>query len=171
MARDRSRAARRRAEREAANRAARERAVEAAAEAADANRPRFARHADELDRLRLNGMISEGAAKAGHQFAKDFMHAGSHGQRLIIDYGNLGVPRPPRRPGGTAPSTPSKERARERFEDACACAGPLAPILVHTCICDLAPSLWMSNGTHRNGDALALLRFALVTLEAHYGRR
>jgi hypothetical protein len=84
-------------------------------------------------------MISEDAALAGHQFAKDFMHAGAHGQRLIVDYSGLGVPRPPRRPGGAAPSTPSKERARERFEHAVQALGPLTAIVVHTAICDLSP--------------------------------
>jgi hypothetical protein len=144
-----TRAERRRAEREAANRAARERAVEAAAEAEDANRPRYARHVGELDRLARNGIISEDQARAGHRFARDFQLSATTSARLIGRYLDLGMPQ---RPGKAIapPDTPGTLAARERFEHAVQALGPLTAIVVHTAICDLSPRdsvNWRTRGT------------------------
>jgi hypothetical protein len=67
----------------------------------------------------------------------------------------------------------------ERFEPARAGMVPiigevedlLAPIVIHTAICDLAPAKWCATEQRRNGDALTLLRFGLATtLLRHYAR-
>jgi hypothetical protein len=62
------RAARRRAKRTLENAARRERA----AEAAEDDRPRVARHVDQLDHLLTEGAITADMAKAGNRFARDF---------------------------------------------------------------------------------------------------
>jgi hypothetical protein len=65
--------------------------------------------------------------------------------------------------------TPSTIEARERFEQAQAALGPLSPIALHVCICDLTPSAWGANGKP-NGDAVGLLRYGLSVLIVHYSR-
>jgi hypothetical protein len=109
--RDRTRAARRRLERQRVNAEARARAVEAAEEAEDANRPRYARHVGELDRLARNGMISEDQAKSGHRFARDFQLSATTSARLIGRYLDIGMPR---RPGKAIPppDTPGTHHGR-----------------------------------------------------------
>jgi hypothetical protein len=162
--RNRTRAARRRAERTKANAAARERGVEAVEAAEDAkSRPRNARHAGQLDILLNRHAITADQARAGGRFSRDFHLSDTVIGRLIGRY-EAGMPRPPKKYSAPAPDTPSTIEARERFEQAQAALGPLAPIVIHVAICDLPPSEWCATADRLNGDARAVLRFALRPL-------
>jgi hypothetical protein len=165
--RDRSRAARRRAEKQKANAAARERGVEAVEAAGDANRPRNARHAAQLDVLLNRHVITPDQARAGGRFNRDFRLSGTMIGRLTSRY-EAGMPRPPRKYSAPPPDTPSVIEARERFERAVAALGPLAAVVIHVTVCDAPASEWAASSTHRNGDAIALLRYGLATLTRHY---
>jgi hypothetical protein len=59
--------------------------------------------------------------------------------------------------------------ARLAVEQAIAALGPLAPIVLHTCVLDLPASAWGANGSP-NGDAIGLLRYALSVLALHYSK-
>jgi hypothetical protein len=166
--RDRSRAARRRLEKQKANEATRERGAEAVATAEDArSRPRNARHAAQIDVLLHRHVITIDQARAGHRFARDFHLSGTVIGRLIGRY-EAGMPRPPKKYSAPPSDTPHAIEARELFELACQALGPLCPITVHVAICDLPPSEWCATADRLNGDARAVLRFALSTLARHY---
>jgi hypothetical protein len=162
--RNRTRAARRRAEKQKLNAAARERGEEAAEEAK--TRPRNARHAAQLDVLLHRHVITIDQARAGGRFGRDFWMSGSVIGRLIGRY-EPNLPKKPKRYSAPPPDTPHAIEAREAFEQACQALGPLSPIALHTCICDLTPSAWGANGKP-NGDAVGLLRYALSVLAVHY---
>jgi hypothetical protein len=160
--RNRTRAARRRAEKQKLNLETRERGVEAAEDAK--TRPRNARHAAQLDVLLHRHVITPDQARAGGRFARDFRMSGTMIGRLVSRY-EAGMPRPPKK---YAAHTPSTIEAREQFEQAQTALGPLVPIVIHVAICDLPPSEWCATADRLNGDARAVLRFALSTLARHY---
>jgi hypothetical protein len=162
--RDRTRAARRIAERTKRNAAAVDAGVEA--EEAARTRPRNARHAAQLDVLLHRHVITPDQARAGGRFSRDFRLSGTVIRRLIGRY-EANMPKKPKR-YAAAPDTPSTIEARERFEQAVAALGPLVPIVIHVAICDLPPSEWCATADRLNGDARAVLRFALSTLFRHY---
>jgi hypothetical protein len=161
--RNRTRAARRRAEKQRVNAAARERGEEAAEDAK--TRPRNARHAAQLDVLLHRHVITTDQARAGGRFSRDFQLSGTTIGRLIGRY-EPGMPRPPKKYSAPPPDTPHAIEARERFEQAQSALGPLSPIALHVCVCDLTPSAWGANGKP-NGDAVGLLRYALSVLAVH----
>ena len=161
--RTKTRAARRRAEKTKANEAARSRGIEAAEDAADVNRPRNARHAAVLDVLLHRHAIRPDQARAGVRFAADFRRSATTIGRLIGLY-EPNMPQKPKKYAAPAADTPSVIEARERFEHAQAALGPLAPIVIHVAICDLPPSEWCATADRLNGDARAVLRFALSIL-------
>ena len=78
------------------------------------------------------------------------------------------MPMKPKKYSAPAADVPSTIEARERFELAQAALGPLSPIVIHVAICDLPPSEWCATADRLNGDARAVLRFALSTLARHY---
>jgi Domain of unknown function (DUF6456) len=162
--RNRTRAARRRAEKQKLNLETRERGAEAAEDAK--SRPRNARHAAQLDVLLNRRVITPDQARAGGRFSRDFHLSGTVIGRLISRY-EAGMPRPPRKYSAPPPDTPHAIEARERFELAQTALGPLSPIALHVCVCDLTPSAWGANGKP-NGDAVGLLRYALSVLALHY---
>jgi hypothetical protein len=166
-----TRADRRRAEKEAANRLARERGAVAAEDAADVNRPRVARHVDQIDQLVTRREISADQAAAGMRFAGDFRRAGTATLgRLVGRYGpNLVAP--PKRYQQPANDPIAAVQARARFEQACRELGPLAAVVIHTTVLDQAPEEWGASPTRRNGDALALLRLGLATLRLWYDQQ
>jgi hypothetical protein len=163
--RNRTRAARRRAEKQKLNLETRERGVEATEDAK--TRPRNARHAAQLDVLLHRHVITVDQARAGGRFSRDFHLSGTVIGRLIGRY-EAGIPRPPKKYSAPAPDSPSTIEARERFEQAQTALGPLVPIVIHVAICDLPPSEWCATADRLNGDARAVLRFALSTLVRHY---
>jgi Domain of unknown function (DUF6456) len=160
--RNRTRAARRRAEKQRVKAAARERGEEAAEDAK--TRPRNARHAAQLDVLLHRCVITTDQARAGGRFSRDFQMSGS-----VIGRYEAGMPRPPKKYSAPPPDTPHAIEARERFERAVVALGPLAPIMLHVCICDRLASTWGANGKP-NGDAVGLLRYGLAVLDMHYAR-
>jgi Domain of unknown function (DUF6456) len=164
--RTKTRAARRRAEKQKLNAETRERGVEAV-EAAK-TRPRNARHAAQLDVLLHRHVISADQRRAGRRFARDFQMSGTMIGRLVSRY-EAGMPRPLKKYSAPPPDTPHAIEARERFERAVAALGPLAPIMLHVCICDLPASTWGANGKP-NTDAPGLLRYCLAVLGVHYVR-
>jgi Domain of unknown function (DUF6456) len=161
--RNRTRAARRRAEKQRVNAAARERGAQAVEDAK--SRPRNARHAAQLDVLLNRHVITTDQARAGGRFSRDFQLSGTTIGRLIGRY-EPGMPRPPKKYSAPPPDTPHAIEARERFEQAQSALGPLSPIALHVCVCDLTPSAWGANGKP-NGDAVGLLRYALSVLAVH----
>jgi hypothetical protein len=161
--RNRTRAARRRAEKQKLNLETRERGVEATEDAK--TRPRNARHAAQLDVLLHRHVITVDQARAGGRFSRDFHLSGTVIGRLIGRY-EAGIPRPPKKYSAPAPDSPSTIEARERLAQTA--LGPLVPIVIHVAICDLPPSEWCATADRLNGDARALLRFALSILARHY---
>jgi Domain of unknown function (DUF6456) len=132
-------------------------------------RPRNARHAAQLDVLLHRQVITPDQARAGGRFSRDFRLSGTVLGRLIGRY-EAGMPRPPKKYSAPPPDTPHAIEARELFEQAVAALGPLSPIALHVCICDLPASAWGANGKP-NGDAVGLLRYALSLLVVHYRAR
>jgi Domain of unknown function (DUF6456) len=164
--RNKTRAARRIAERTKRNAAAVDAGVEAEADAK--TRPRNARHAAQLDVLLHRHVITIDQARAGSRFSRDFHLSGTVIGHLISRY-EPNLPKKPKRYAAPAPDTPHVIEARERFEQAIAALGPLAPIALHVCVCDLPASAWGANG-RPNGDAVGLLRYGLAVLGVHYSR-
>ena len=162
--RNRTRAQRRRLEKQKLNLEAIQRGEEAAEDAK--TRPRNARHAAQLDVLLNRHVITVDQARAGGRFARDFQRSGTVIGRLISRY-EPGMPRLPKKYQSPPPDAPDTIEARERFEQAIAALGPLAPIVIHVAICDLPASAWGANGKS-NGDAIGLLRYALAVLGLHY---
>ena len=78
------------------------------------------------------------------------------------------MPQKPKKYSAPAPDVPSTIEARERFEQAQTALGPLSPIALHVCVCDLPASAWGANGKP-NADAVGILRLALSVLAVHYG--
>jgi hypothetical protein len=163
--RNRTRAARRIAERTKRNASAIDAGVEAEEEAR--TRPRNARHAAQLDVLLHRHVITPDQARAGGRFSRDFHLSGTVIGRLIGRY-EAGMPKKPKKYAAPAADAPSTIEARERFELAQTALGPLVPIVIHVAICDLPPSEWCATADRLNGDARAVLRFALSTLARHY---
>jgi Domain of unknown function (DUF6456) len=163
--RTKTRAARRIAERTKRNAAAVDAGVEAEEDAK--TRPRNARHAAQLDVLLHRHVIMVDQARAGGRFSRDFHLSGTVIGRLIGRY-EPNLPKKPKRYSAPPPDTPGAIEARERFEQAMAALGPLVPIVIHVAICDLPPSEWCATADRLNGDARAVLRFALSTLARHY---
>jgi hypothetical protein len=162
--RTKTRAARRIAERTQRNVAAVDAGVEAEEDAK--TRPRNARHAAQLDVLLHRHVITTDQARAGGRFSRDFHLSGTVIGQLTSRY-EPNLPKKPKRYAAPPPDTPHAIEARERFEQAMAALGPLSPIALHVCICDLPASAWGANGKP-NGDAVGLLRYALSVLAVHY---
>jgi Domain of unknown function (DUF6456) len=170
MARRRpTRAGRRRAEKEAANLAARERGVAAAEEAK--TRPRVARHVDQLDQLLMRREISADQAAAGMRFQGDFRRAGSATIGRLVGTYEANMPRPPKKYQAPGADPLAAVVARERFEQACRELGPLCAVVIHVAVLDQPAEEWGATPERRNGDALALLRLGLATLNLFYGRQ
>ena len=164
--RTRTRAARRIVERTKRNVAA----VEAGATAAEdaKSRPRVGRNVTHLDYLRSRGSISDTQADAGLHLARDFRASHSIiGSKMIGSY-QANMPRPSRKYAVPAPDAPHVIEAREAVDAAVNALGPLVGIVFHVAVCDAAAGEWGATPQHRNGDAMALLRFGLSTLHRHY---
>lgn len=160
-----TRAERRRAEREAANRLARERGAAAAGDVPV--RLRIARHQAQLDRLEHDGVLTSEQARAGHRLCRDHQ-AGGALTRLRMPLYQPGA-RPPKKHIAPAADSPYALAARARFEAALQAAGEYAPVLVHTCLCDLPPAAWRPGiGANGHGAPVEQLRAGLDALVQHY---
>jgi hypothetical protein len=166
-----TRAGRRRAERTRINADARERGVVAAKDAADANRPRVARHVDQLDQLLAAKAITVDQACAGMRFKGDFSRAGADTIGRLIGRYEPDASMPPKKYQAPPPPSIAAIDARMRFEAAVRELGPLAAVCIHVAVLDQPPLTWGANGHGLNRDAPALLRLGLSVLHVHYGRR
>jgi hypothetical protein len=160
-----TRAERRRAEREAANRLARERGAAAAGDVPVSLR--IARHQHQLDRLEQDGVLTGEQARAGHRLYRDYQGGGAV-TRLRMPLYQPGA-RPPKRHRVLSLDSPGTLAARARFEAALRAAGAHAPILVHTCLCDLPPTAWQpALGANGPGHPIEQLSEGLTLLAKHY---
>jgi Domain of unknown function (DUF6456) len=162
-ARNRTRAARRIVERTRRNLEA----VEAGATLAEdrPKRNRQVRHRTRLEELEARSVISPEQKNAGDRLCRDYYASNTMIGRLTASY----EPRMRSHQKYQAtPDTPRSVAARQRFDNALAAAGPLAAILVHTCVTDLAPSAWGPANGKAADDGPALLRLGLDTLVEFY---
>jgi Domain of unknown function (DUF6456) len=150
-------------QRTAKNAAARE---AGAAEAEDRpKRNRQVRHRTRLEELEARGVISPEQKNAGDRLCRDYYSSNTMIGRLTASY----EPRMRSHQKYQAvPDTPRSVAARQRFDNALAAAGPLAAILVHVCVTDLAPSAWGPANGKAAEDGPALLRLGLDTLVEFY---
>jgi Domain of unknown function (DUF6456) len=128
-------------------------------------RNRQVRHRTRLEELEARGVISPEQKNAGDRLCRDYYSSNTIIGRLTASYEPT---MRSRQKYQAVPDTPRSVAARQRFDNALAAAGPLAAILVHTCVTDLAPSAWGPANGKAAEDGPALLRLGLDTLVEFY---
>jgi hypothetical protein len=118
-----------------------------------------------LEELHARGVISIEQRQAGERLAKDYAWSGEPLGHLVERY----EPWTPKGTGVRFNDAPGQIDARRRFEAALQTVGKwLSPVLVHTCLCDLAPCHWATARGAPGTDGIAVLKLALDALGGHY---